>query len=259
MRVREKTLQNYLGTLLKNDRVREFITDQVPSKRIGNFHPALSVVNQVSRKNASQYAGMALGSRTIQISQWICVDKDQSFSTVRHELAHCIQNWCNLPGSHHGSGFTVALKLVSPRTWRKDRHWKRTPSVENARQEINNRVWNSVDTRKYYIQIDNGSKFAWRQLTFDEIVEEFKQDPRKLWTGGIHCTRINITFQCPDCKINLYPKTQGAENSEYRTVEREWANVESYLVCPKCEKQTKGYVNLLGRKSWSGILKTWIK
>ena len=102
MSVREKTLQNYLVELLKNSRVREFINSKAPNKRASNFQPTLSVVDRVSKGNPSQYAGMALGARTIQISQWICVDKDQAFATARHELAHCIMNWCSLPGSHHG-------------------------------------------------------------------------------------------------------------------------------------------------------------
>ena len=138
MKVREKNLQDYLDTVIKTPRIKEFLNEKAPHKVSSDFRPILSVVDQVSKKNPGQYSGMALGSRTIQISCWICVDKDQSFATVRHELAHCIQSWCELPGSYHGRGFTTALKLVSQRTWRNDRYWKSTSAVEQARQEINN-------------------------------------------------------------------------------------------------------------------------
>jgi len=257
MKVREKTLQNYLEILLKNQRIKEFLVENGQGRNSSSFRPKLTIVDQVSKNNASQYAGMAVSSTTIQVSNWICVDKEQAFSTVRHELAHCIQAWCSLPGSHHGSGFTIALKLVSPRTWRNDRHWKRTAEVEKARQEVNNRVWSSVDTRKYYIQIDNGSKFAWRQLTFDQIIEEFKQDPRKLWTRGIHCTRIHIAFQCPNCSINLYPKTPGSEATSWR-FGKATEDLDTYFLCPKCNAQNTGILSLVGRKNWSGTLEEWV-
>ena len=138
MKVGEKTLQNYVDTLIKTRRIKEFLNEKAPHKVSNGFRPILSVVDQVAKKNPSHYSGMALGSRTIQISYWICADKDQSFATVRHELAHCIQSWCELAGSYHGRGFTTALKLVSQGTWRNDRYWKSTPAVEQARQEINN-------------------------------------------------------------------------------------------------------------------------
>jgi len=254
MSVREKTLKSYLASLILNSRIQKFIEVNT-SKNASNFHPTLVVVDQVSRSNPSQCAGAAIGAGRVQISQWICIDKDQAFSTVRHELAHCIQYFCNLTGLEHGRGFTQALKAVSPRLWRTDRHWEKTPAVEDARREINQRVWSNIEDRKYYIQVDNGSKFAWRQMTFADIVKVFKKNPKKLWTNGVHCTRIHINFNCSSCKLVFRPVTPGFTTAGYNNS----AVAESYFMCPECQNPTKGNVNLLGKDSWSGTLKAWTK
>lgn len=260
MSVRQQTLQNYLETLIQNERIQEFLKTKAPRRKLSNFRPSLTIVENVAKANASQYAGIAIGSDRMQISKWICVDKDQAFSTVRHELAHNIKNWCNLPGSHHGRGFTEALKSVSPRLWRSDRHWKKTPEIEAARSQINPRVWSETKERKYYIQIDNGKKFAWRQMTFDEILAVFKKTPQKLWTKGEHCTRVWISFACKGCSTSAYPAEMGSLHSSYYDSEEGWVHSDNYLYCSKCEISTTGHLAILGSSiAWKGSPKVWQK
>ena len=264
MSVGEQTLRNYLVTLIQNERIQEFLKTKAPRRKLSNFHPRLSIVENVAKANASQYAGIAVGSDRMEISKWICVDKDQAFSTVRHELAHNIKNWCKLPGSHHGRGFTEALKIVSPRLWRSDRHWKRTPEVEAARAQINPRVWSETKERKYYIQIDNGKKFAWRQMNFSEIKDVFKKTPQKLWTKGEHCTRVWLSFNCKGCATNFYPTEMGTLKATYsqNNPEEGWSQVhiDNYLICPECEISTFGHIAIMGTSiGWNGSPKAWQK
>ena len=141
--IREKTLQRYLISLLKEQRIIDFVNNH-SAQGMNGFYPMLVVVDHVTSarwsKDRWRISGAAYNTRTceacIEVTKWICADDNEAKSTVRHELAHCIQGYCKLPGSSHGRGFTQALKIVSPKKFRYDRHWHSTDKVEKARSAM---------------------------------------------------------------------------------------------------------------------------
>jgi len=80
--------------------------------------------------------GMAYGSHMIVLPKWMLSDKEQSKSTIRHELAHNIIKWLKIRVAiSHGKEFHQILKQIAPRTWRNDLHWTTTPAITQARQK----------------------------------------------------------------------------------------------------------------------------
>ena len=74
------------------------------------------------------------GEADIELSSWILVSKIETKRVIRHEVAHILKAICKLPGSSHGKAFNSTLKLVSPRMWRKDRHWYQSKVIDQARK-----------------------------------------------------------------------------------------------------------------------------
>ena len=83
----------------------------------------------------AEVAGFAVGTSGIHIANWILKDESQAKAVVRHEVAHLLQHYEQEDCRPHGKEFTKALKIVSPKTWRKDRYWYDNPEIAKARKE----------------------------------------------------------------------------------------------------------------------------
>jgi len=90
----------------------------------------------------SKVAGFAVGTSAIHVANWILKDESQAKAVVRHEVAHLLQRYEHASCRPHGKEFTKALKIVSPNTWRKDRHWHDSVEIAEARKESehNNKI-----------------------------------------------------------------------------------------------------------------------
>ena len=138
MRITEAAVRKYFRELLETPRIQEYAKQYGTISNFINIQgdvvvrPKLSVVKTVG----AGYAGMAWGSVKIEISRWILEDKLETRGAVRHELAHLLHVYSRTGGGAHGKEFRNALKIVSPKTWRKDRHWYPNPAIENARTQI---------------------------------------------------------------------------------------------------------------------------
>jgi hypothetical protein len=90
----------------------------------------------------SKVAGFAVGTSGIHVANWILKDESQAKAVVRHEVAHLLQRYEHASCRPHGKEFTKALKIVSPNTWRKDRHWHDSVEIAEARKESehNNKI-----------------------------------------------------------------------------------------------------------------------
>ena len=80
------------------------------------------------------------GEADIELSSWILVAPLETKRVIRHELAHVIKHMCSIRGNSHGKGLNAVLKTVSPRTWRKDKHWYPTKKINIARKKIHPRL-----------------------------------------------------------------------------------------------------------------------
>ena len=140
MRLTEKALHKYFRTLLETPRIQKYVEKyKLPRHnfvvRVDGDEiilPRLRVVKTAGVK----YAGMAHSDMVIDISRWILEDKTEAKGTLRHEVAHLLHVYSKQGGDSHGKEFTAALKIVSPTTWRKDRHWHPNPIIEKARIQV---------------------------------------------------------------------------------------------------------------------------
>ena len=131
--MRLNTLQNYADRIYFGDRVQDFIK-RYPDAI--NIKPRVFISDTCGSDTAGQvWCNIPNGRIDIELSRWILVDKTQALRIVRHELAHALTAICKLGGAKHGKEFTKALKIVSPRTFRKDRHWHDTVTVFKARKK----------------------------------------------------------------------------------------------------------------------------
>jgi hypothetical protein len=82
-------------------------------------------------------AGKARDDTMIMVSSWVLYDRNETESTLRHELAHTIVNRCGLrePNSH-GENFKRVLKTIAPTTWEKDWYCTPTPAMRAAKERI---------------------------------------------------------------------------------------------------------------------------
>lgn len=90
----------------------------------------------------SKVAGFAVGTSAIHVANWILKDECQAKGVIRHEVAHLLQHYEQAGCRPHGKEFTKALKVVSPNTWRRDRHWYDNAEIAEARKESehNNKI-----------------------------------------------------------------------------------------------------------------------
>ena len=82
----------------------------------------------------------------LELSSWILVDKNETRRVIRHELAHDIKTFCGMAGNVHGRGFNQALKSVSNKRWKKDKHWHTNLKIDLARQKFHPKI---KVTRRY--------------------------------------------------------------------------------------------------------------
>ena len=136
--MRQTTIENYLAKVLSTDKIKEFLqkNDSADMKL-----PHILVVPTCG----SLVAGQTIGDKLIRLSSWLLVDEEETLSVIRHEASHALKVHSKLAGSSHGSGFTQALKLVAPRTWRKDKYWYPNPEIEDARLKIHTRSKTILD------------------------------------------------------------------------------------------------------------------
>mgnify|MGYP003653711896 CR=1 FL=1 len=103
-------------------------------KMLEDYMPRLTIDSKITGFH-KRVAGYASGSTEVHIAQWILTNDAEAKAVVRHEVAHLVQHYVNGDTQAHGKEFTSALKVVSPRSWRKDRHWYDSPEVAKARKE----------------------------------------------------------------------------------------------------------------------------
>jgi hypothetical protein len=139
MRITETSLKKYFIELLEIPRIQQYAQDHQTArskfviKNTGDIVlPILSIVNTAGVR----YAGVAHTCVSIDISRWILEDEVEAKAVVRHEVAHLLHNYSKTGGRTHGKEFHEALKIVSPKTWRKDIHWYPNPVIEKARTKV---------------------------------------------------------------------------------------------------------------------------
>ena len=125
-------LFKYLRELINTERVQALLHK---AKRYKIFRPIFKIVPSCG----AQWGGMCYGADTIEVSSWILKDDNVAKGVVRHELAHAIQDFLNIEGRSHGKEFLKILRVVAPRNWRRDRHWRSTPDIQLARIKIHPR------------------------------------------------------------------------------------------------------------------------
>ena len=80
------------------------------------------------------------GESDIELSSWILISGSETYRVLRHEFAHTVKHYAGLEGKSHGKGFTIALKAVSLRRWRKDRHWHSDSQIDEERLRCHPRL-----------------------------------------------------------------------------------------------------------------------
>jgi len=130
----DHTLQTYADSIFHKAEISTFIAKHSAIAYYVGGSPTVYVSGTCGSDTAGQvWCNPAYID--IELSAWILIDKKQTQGIIRHELAHAIAYLCNLQGSYHGRGFTQALKLTSPRLFRRDRHWHDTPAVYTERKK----------------------------------------------------------------------------------------------------------------------------
>ncbi len=142
--ISRESIRNYFQEVLNKPAVQEVIQKshnaQTP-KLMSHFTPTCTFRDTITGYS-SKVAGYAVGTSTICIANWILRDSSQAKGVVRHEVAHLLQHYQHKTCKPHGKEFTEALKIVSPKTWRKDRHWEDSREIAEARKECerNNKI-----------------------------------------------------------------------------------------------------------------------
>ena len=113
---------------------KSHIRNKDKPKLMDDFIPTCQFHDKITGFN-ERVAGYSIGTSAIHIASWILRDGSQAKAVVRHEVAHLVQHYTYTDCKPHGKEFTEVLKIVSPITWRKDRHWQDNPEVAEARKE----------------------------------------------------------------------------------------------------------------------------
>jgi len=151
-KINETTLRKYLVTLLETPRIKSFI-EQIQERRgcrpngkyvskwgFVRYNPdgSLEYPRMLFREKIYDaiYAGVAHTFVSMEIAKWILQDADEARGVVRHELAHLLHSFAGTGGNSHGKEYRVVLKIIAPKTWRKDRHWHPNVAIEKARLKV---------------------------------------------------------------------------------------------------------------------------
>lgn len=147
-RISKEALRDYYNEVLDKPRIKEYVKEASLLKRnkytpkmLKDYTPVMTYERVPGRRVLKKAAGVCHGCSRISIADWILVDKTEAKATVRHEIAHALQNYkygaCT---RSHGKEFIEALKIVSPNNWRSDRHYRETPEIVKARtKSFNNK------------------------------------------------------------------------------------------------------------------------
>ncbi len=116
---------------------RVYLQKYANQLRVKHYSNMPQVAIYISAKTESRTAGRAHGRYLITIQKWMLVDKEEAKATIRHELAHNIVNWLELPKViAHGKEFHQILKKIAPRTWKQDLHWHYSEAITEARSKV---------------------------------------------------------------------------------------------------------------------------
>jgi len=151
-KINETTLRKYLITLLETPRIKSFIAQIEERKGCrpnGIYRPMWGFVRHNTDGSLEYprmlfkekiydaiYAGVAHTSVSMDIAKWILQDADEARGVVRHELAHLLHSFSSTGGTPHGKEYRAVLKIIAPKTWRRDRHWHPNPAIEKARLKV---------------------------------------------------------------------------------------------------------------------------
>ena len=139
------------------DKLEAYLDELWHLPRIHTY--TISLQEELSRPQivVTETCGARIGGQTwyynhkdsvIELSSWILYDTNEAKATLRHELAHVVKEYLRFEGGVHGRGFTKALKIVSNRKWRRDRHWKNSLAIEKARVKIHPTIEIEFDTKR---------------------------------------------------------------------------------------------------------------
>ena len=129
MVITAKTLYKYFMKLLSKDAIANLIST---AKRVNPFAPMFKVKTTCGMN----YGGLAYKYNSLEISSWVLQDAKEAKGIVRHEVAHLLHDYIDTGGTAHGKEYVSVLKIVSPKTWRRDRHFNITPAIHKARKLI---------------------------------------------------------------------------------------------------------------------------
>ena len=134
--ISKNAIKGYFDATLNKSKVREAINEVNSSKpkMLQEFKPTISIDKQF-KGFGDGVAGFTHGCTQVHIAEWILADEAEAKGVVRHEVAHLVQFYKYDTCKPHGKEFTSALKIVSPTSWRKDRHWRDNPNIAKARKE----------------------------------------------------------------------------------------------------------------------------
>lgn len=137
--ISRKAIKKYFTDTLTKESVVNTINKRAKrsnAKMVKDYMPEMVVDNTI-RGFKNQAAGFTVGVTQVHIAQWILSDESEAKGVVRHEVAHLLQHYIagGKPCRPHGKEFTEALKIVSPKTWRRDRYWHDNDTIVQARKE----------------------------------------------------------------------------------------------------------------------------
>ena len=141
---RDRELEKYIRYLLGRESVKVMFTAAQKPYHI----PHVYVSNTCGVGIAGQLWYYEGESSILELSSWILVDIQETRRVIRHELAHDIKTFCGMAGTVHGRGFNQALRGVSKKRWKKDKHWHTTSKIDLARKKFHPRIKTSKEVDK---------------------------------------------------------------------------------------------------------------
>ena len=133
----------------------DYLVDIIDRRTVRNFLSTYNITTvNLPKVYYSPTCGVSVAGQTwihkngeseIELSSWILISKSETKRVIRHEIAHVLKHLCSLSGSVHGQNFNTVLKAVSPRTWRKDKHWYTSPVIDKERKKHHSRIKSGVD------------------------------------------------------------------------------------------------------------------
>ena len=151
---RDLKLEKYLKVLLKNEKVKHLIKAQENyllelSKTLDTSSNTINTEYILPHIYVSETCGAGVAGQLwyyenepsiLELSSWIIIDTNETKRVIRHEFAHDVKPFCKLYGTAHGRGFNQALKAVSNKRWRKDKHWYSNRQIDLARSLIHPKI-----------------------------------------------------------------------------------------------------------------------